>query len=137
LPFLNVCLFNLLPIGFGLAAVPLAERLDRIVPRGLSARTLRGRVGRVVMFGGLAFLSLPAVSLLVGVVVGVDPIGLTLIAFLMVRWGIGRWAGRFERPSDLFARPAAFATAYAVLLLPTIAGLVMTLRAAGRILGNG
>jgi hypothetical protein len=111
--------------------------LDRIVPRGLSARNIWGRIGRIAVYIGLALLTLPAAGLLAGAIVGADPIGLALSGLILARWSIVRWAGRFERPSDLLARPAAFATAYAVLLVPTAAGLAMTLQAAGRILGNG
>jgi hypothetical protein len=136
-PFLNVCLFNLLPIGFGLAIAPLSGWLDRIVPHGLSAATLRGRVARILTFGGLGLISLPVFALLVVGIVGVDAVALALVAFLAIRFAIARWAGCFERPSDLLARPVAFATAYAFLLVPVAVGLIQTLRAAGRILGNG
>jgi hypothetical protein len=137
IPFLNVCLFNLLPLGFGLATVLLVEAMDRLVPRDLAAASLVGRIGRLATFGGLGLLSLPMVLLLLAGITGFDLVTLAMIGLLLIRLALTRWVGRFERPSDLFVRPAAFVTAYAVLLLPVGFGLALTLRAASRIIGNG
>jgi hypothetical protein len=136
-PFLNVCLFNLLPIAFGLLVVPLAERLDRRFPSPPFAGSIWHRARGMATYVLLTLAALLTVLLVVPFAAfGASPIGLIVAVLVLTRVTLARWIGRFERPTDLLARPAAFATAYAVLLLPALTGLFFTLRAAGRILGG-
>ena len=57
-PFLNVCLFNLLPVAFGLLVVPLAERLDRRLPAPPLAGSIWHRARGLATYAVLTLASL-------------------------------------------------------------------------------
>jgi len=84
----------------------------------------------------LILLAAPAILLLAGF--AASPSGLLIsVLVLGTRALVPRWAGRFERPADLLARPRVAAAAYAAAGIPALIGAVLTLRAIGEILGSG
>jgi len=131
-PGLNVCLFSLVYLGFGLIVAPLADRLDRAMPSTLPRRS--GRFRTLGASAGVVVLALPGLLLIAGGATS----GLLLAVILgvpLTRVLLGRWAGRFERPADLAPHPRLALAGYAVLLLPSLIGLALTVRAIGEILG--
>lgn len=128
----NVCLFGLLPILFGSIVGPLA---DRVEPR----MAARFAAGPAVLRPGLRTAG-PFVAATFGLVVllfavlAVPPLGILLLLAL-VRALLARAAGRFDAPADLLRRPLLAAPAYALIVVPCLIGLVLTLQSIGRILG--
>ncbi len=130
----NILLFSLIYIVFGLIVAPLTDRLDRLVPAAWPARSRRAPV--VLGSAVLVLLALPAV--LVGIGFLASPRGLLIgVIILGTRALVPRWAGRFERPTDLLLRPRVAVAAYAALAIPVLIGASLTLRAIGEILGSG
>jgi hypothetical protein len=130
----NIVLFSLIYVVFGLIVAPLTDRLDRLVPAVWPARSRRAPV----LFGSalMVLLALPAILVAVGVLA--SPRGLLVGAIILgTRTLVPRWAGRFERPSDLLRRPRVAVAAYAALAIPVLIGATFTLRAIGEILGTG
>lgn len=135
-PLLNITTFASLYILFGLLVVPLSLWIERtaraLLPISfglLGLGSLAVRVfGFMFMLGSLLFVAVtilgfgpggPAVHLLVAYIVFAVPIAQMLIA---------RMIGQFERLADLRGYPVARATAYLVLALPIVIGLVLNTR---------
>lgn len=133
-PGVNVALFSLVYLVFGLVVAPVADRLERGIPAGWPVRSRR-----VPVLAGSAMLILlaaPAILMLAGF--AASPSGLLISALLLgTRALVPRWAGRFERPADLLTRPRLAVAAYAAVGVPALIGAVFTLRAIGEILGSG
>lgn len=133
-PSVNIVLFSLIYIAFGLIVAPLADRFDRAIP---APWPLRSR--RLPVLGGsalLILLAVPAILMLAGF--AASPSGLLLAVLILgSRALVPRWAGRFERPADLLARPRVAIAAYAAIGIPALAGAAITLRAIGEILTAG
>lgn len=133
-PGVNICLFSLIYIVFGLMVVPLADWLDRAIPA-----TWPTRSRRLPVLAGSALLIVCAAPVVpFGVGLMLSPVGLAVSALILgSRILVTRWIGRFERPTDLLTRPQAAFAAYAALALPVLIGTALTLRAIGEILGVG
>jgi hypothetical protein len=129
-PELNVCLFSLLYLFFGAIVAPLADRFDRSLLRHPPRRL-------PIVWPGLVFIAVVTLLSTVGTVALAPPFGALLGGALLLRWIIGHRVGWIARPADLLAHPrAAFAT-YALMAVPTIAGIITTLRSVGEILDIG
>jgi hypothetical protein len=133
-PELNVCLFSLLYLLFGALVAPLADRFDR----SLLAQPPRRAPRPLRWLAWLGLSCIAAVMLLgtIGTALLAPAFGALIAGAFLVRLAIRHWVGRFNRPADLLTHPrAAFAT-YAVLAIPCLAGLVITVRSIGEILGT-
>ena len=129
---LNVCLFGLLPILFGSIVGPLADRMEpRMAARFAAGPTvLRPRLRAV---GPVVAATFGMLVILFGVLAA-PPLGIVPLLAL-VRALLARAAGRFDAPADLLRRPLLAAPAYALIVVPCVIGLVLTLQSIGRILG--
>ena len=129
----NVCLFSLVFVAFGLVVAPLADRLDRAIPAALPRRSRRPRT-LLASFGVIA-AGLPGLLILGGATLS-GPAALVIVGLPLLRLLLGRLAGGFDRPTDLLSSPRLAVAGYAVVLVPSLIGLVMTVRAVGRIVGT-
>ena len=130
---LNVCLFGLLPILFGAMVGPLADRLEPRMTLLFAPR--RMGVGKQLLWAAVV---LPVVLVIligfVGLLFYGGFVGLVLL-LPMARVLIAHLAGRFDSPADLLRRPLLAAPAYALIIVPCVIGLALTLQSIGRILG--
>ena len=140
-PALNVVLFAVLFPLFGLAASPLADRMDRYLPHVPLRQPIFIRrliVSAVVcVFGGIG------AALFTGMLdesMGSADERLfgSFLLYLLVAsaagWLLLRGDESFERPSGIVARGRSAMAGYAVVAVPVVVGLVFTLRAIVEIL---
>ncbi len=143
-PLLNVATFASLFILFGLLVPPLALRLER-VERALPAPSFgfSGLITLVARAFGLAFMA--GSLLFMGLtIVGFGPGGplvaalaaYSVIVIPLAAMGLAR-TGVFERLSDLRAHPPARRIAIAVVALPVLVGLALTVRQLAEIFTAG
>lgn len=129
IPGVNVCLFGFLPILYGLVVAPLSDRLQHSLvqrERRLPAHPKQVVTWQVSILGLALFFTL--------IVVLAEPALLGLVALVPIRAGLAHLVGRFDSPADLLRRPVVALPAYALVILPCLVGLALTLQAIERIL---
>lgn len=125
----NVCLFGVLPILYGLVAAPLTDRIQAAFARRSGIAPAHPKLATARRALGFAAV---AVFLVLGILAA--PPLIALVALAVFRAGLVRAVGRFESPTDLLRRPVIAVPAYAVVVLPCLVGLLLTLQAVERIL---
>jgi hypothetical protein len=125
---LNVCLFTLLPLLFGVMIVPLFDWLERRVDSQLPrfSRSFRTLLASAAVVFGL-LLAIPGMMVLIFV----PPLQLFIAVPLLV-WLSGQVGNRFAGSSS--STVVTTWLSRAALAAPCIAGLVMTAIAVGRIM---
>lgn len=131
---LNLCLFSVLPVGFGLLVGSFVDRLERTVPSSWPrwSGNWAGRIGSI----GVVVLALFGIIGAVSVLLSGELVALLLVPWV-VRVLVLRVIGRFESPIDLLRRPRIALAAYVVFALPCLVGLVLTIQAMTKILTSG
>ena len=129
-PALNITMFALIFLAFGLVVPPLAESLCRTLPQAEFHRSaIPFWVAAAFAIFPLLF-ALPVTAIIAeGEAPGGVPVGVVILPYVLVVMPIAsilirRSAGRFDRLSDLRVHPRAMAAALAVLAAPIIAGIV-------------
>jgi hypothetical protein len=127
---LNVCLFTTLPFLFGIAVLPVLDRLDRRIPRDLPGRSLEWRplIGSVA----LIFLALPIIAI-VPAVFGTPPLGL-ILALPLVKVGTDYWSGHAAtRGLQRRREHWGLQLGRVALAVPSLVGLLLIVQAIGRL----
>lgn len=127
---MNICLFTLLPVLFGITALPLLDRLDRYLPYELPS----GFASRKQAAASVAMivLALPIV-LIVPAAIGIPPLGL-LLALPAIRF-VGDWWARSAATRPLRQKREAWGVLAGriALAIPLLVGLLLTAQAVGRL----
>jgi hypothetical protein len=131
-PGVNVGTFSLVYILFGLIVAPLADWLDRILPKWPPVTPFRMRLlpayAALAFFGSFGFLMILMGVLFTG---GMPSVIFALFIVLAI---VSPMSPRLFRSMQL-PRPALIG--YAALAAPSLIGLVLTVRAIADILGAG
>jgi hypothetical protein len=127
---LNVAMFAVLFVGFGLLVAPFFEWFRTFLPRASLHRSGLG-ASAAYAFG---LVLLPPALISVGAAaqenIAVRPLLLYVLAVVPIASALlARSAGRFERLSDLREHRNAMGAACLVLALPVLAGVVLDVRA--------
>ncbi|HET9660349.1 MAG TPA: hypothetical protein VFP05_08455 [Thermomicrobiales bacterium] len=124
---LNVCLFTILPVLFGITVLPILDWLDGRIPRELPGRGA-GWIASVAMI----VLALPIV-LIVPAAVGIPPVGL-LLALPVVKILADRWSSHAAtRPLRQQREAWGLLAGRVALAVPSLIGLLLTVQAISRL----
>ncbi len=139
-PVVNVCAFSLVYIVFGLLVGPVADWLDRELPRCPAHPTLRCRPG--LGFAALAPFALLGVLMIVAVGLGFAPAtGLVFLSLVLGAPTLRQFAVRPEtregQPAPMLRLSRGSLAGYALLIVPSLVGFGLTVRAITGILGTG
>lgn len=127
---LNVCLFTILPVLFGIAVLPLLDWLDRRIPRELPGRGSGWTASMASAM--LIVLALPAVFI-VPAAVGIPPIGL-LLALPVMKILVDWWSSHAAtRPLRQQREAWGLWAGRVALAIPSLIGLLLTVQAIDRL----
>jgi hypothetical protein len=127
---LNICLFTILPLLFGIAVLPVLDALDRRVPPELPGRSRTWP--DLMKSAGLIVLALPMIAI-VPAAIGTPPVGV-LMLLPVVRVLADRWSD--HAPTRLLERQRAARGEFlgrVLLATPCLIGLMLTAQAVGRL----
>jgi hypothetical protein len=132
--WLNVCSFSAIYVVFGLAAGLVVDWLDRTVPRLTMGGRSRWRIAAL----NAVLLPFVLIGLMAAGGIGIVLLGIPrLVVPLLAIGALCAWLRWYRRPAFLPRLPRPTIVGYAFFVTPSVAGVVLTVRAIAAILTGG